>query len=307
VPCGAVEFHESSLSPLLGTLSIMNFRRLLVLGSVLYFPCAHAHEGRGHAGGKAPEKSSIETEFYLGKHGYYHGGVGLVAPLGGDFTLGISGHVVMEHTGATEVPSLEVELVRELSSGLEVEGFGFIYPKVEGKSALGGGLRATRSFSFGEVKVAPFFGPTYAHVEAEREETGELAGVGHLMLLGGVSLEAGPLTVTLLGTHSFYDDDPAGLETPVDLESMTHFTAYENNDGLARTTAAVELSYAFTECIALQLRYASMWFDDETRHAVALMPSFQIHPQVQLTAGVQLLRGGEAPNDLVFAGLMVTF
>ena len=155
--------------------------------------------------------------------------------------------------------------------------------------------------------MAPFFGPAYARVTAVEEATEEAVTVGHLMLLGGVTLEAGSVSVTLLGSHSFYNRDPSGLETPVDLESMTHFAAYENNDGFARDTAAVELAWEVTEWLTLHARYAAMWFDGETRHAVAFTPAVKIREHVELTGGVQLLRGGAVENDLIFGGLSVSF
>jgi uncharacterized membrane protein len=126
-------------------------------------------------------------------------------------------------------------------------------------------------------------------------------------LLAGVTLDAGPFSVTLMGSQSIYDRDPAGLETPVDLESMTHFAAYENNDGFARQTAAVEASWRVTPWLVFNARYAAMWFEAETRHAVALAPAVALGEHVELTAGVQWLRGGERENELLFTGLSVAF
>ena len=229
-------------------------------------------------------------------------------PLGEKLSLVLGTHLVREEAGAKEVPSFEAELIREFPHGLEMEAFGFGYPKVEQKQAWGMGVRATKHFALqGGMSVAPFFGPTYARIEAVEEATDREVTVGHLMLLGGLTLKAGPVAVTLLGSHSFYNRNPSGLETPVDLESMTHFAAYENNDGFARDTAAVELAWHVTQWLTLHARYAALWFDEETRHAVAITPAVMLGEHVELTAGVQLLRGGEVENDLSFFGVSVAF
>ena len=270
---------------------------------------ALAHESAGHPTRETGAVlTEIGTELYLGKHGYWHGGAALTVPLGSKLSLVLGAHVVREETGAKEVPSFEAELIREFAHGLEVEAFGFGYTKVERKQAWGVGVRATKRFALqGGLSVAPFFGPAYARVEALEEAKDEAVTVGHLMLLGGVTLEAGLVSVTLLGSHSFYNRDPSDLETPVDIESMTHFAAYENNDGFARDTVAVELAWEVTEWLTLHARYAAMWFDEETRHAVAFTPAVKLGEHVELTAGVQFLRGGEVENDLLFGGLSVSF
>ena len=277
---------------------------------LLLLPCAAAvaHESPGHPSEHGGTHAEFGTELYLGKHGYWHAGAAVSTPLGGRLSLALGAHMVREETGAKEVPSFQAELIREFEHGLEVEAFGFGYPKVEQKQAWGVGVRATKRFALqGGASVAPFFGPAYARVDAVKEATDEAVTVGHLMLLGGVTVEAGPVSVTLLGSHSFYQRDPSGLETPVDLESMTHFAAYENNDGFARNTAAVELAWKVTGWLTLHARYAAMWFDEETRHAVALTPAVKVGEHVELTAGVQLLRGGEVENDLIFGGVSVSF
>lgn len=285
-------------------------KKFAFLPLLVLLPCAavHAHESPGHPSEHGGSRATIGTELYLGRHGYWHTGAAISAPLGGKMSMVIGAHVVREETGAREVPSFQAELIRQFADELEVEAFGFGYPKVEQKQAWGVGVRATKRFALqGGVSVSPFFGPAYARVEAIGEATEGVVTVGHLMLLGGVTLEAGPVSVTLLGSHSFYSRDPSGLETPVDLESMTHFAAYENNDGFARNTVAVELAWEVTQWLTLHARYAAMWFDEETRHAVALTPAVKIGEHVELTAGVQLLRGGEVENDLIFGGVSVSF
>jgi hypothetical protein len=222
--------------------------------------------------------------------------------------LELGAHLVCEETGATEVPSFEAELIREFDGGWEIEAFGFGYSKVERKQAWGIGLRATKRFTLQDgISVSPFCGPAYARVRAGDETTEEIVTVQHTLALGGITVEAGPVTATFVGSHSFYDRDPAGLETPVDFESMSHFAAYENNDGFPQNSFAVEVAYEVTKWLTLHARYALLEFEEETRHAIAFTPAVKIGERVEITGGVQLLRGGEVENDLAFGGLSVSF
>jgi hypothetical protein len=266
------------------------------------------HEFPGHPTHDEAPFATIGSELYLGKRGYWHGGLGVAMPLGRSVTLEIGAHVVREERGAREVPSFEAELISHLAGGLELELFGFGYPEVEGRQAWGVGFRATKRFAFAhDIGIAPFFGPTFAHVRAEDATGKTIEPINHTLLLAGVTFDRGPLSATLIGSHSIYDRNPSGRETPVDLESMTHFPAYENNDGFARNTLAVEASWDVTAWLTLNARYAAMWFDDETRHAVTVAPAAKLGKHVEFTAGVQFLRGGEVENDLLFTGLSVSF
>lgn len=267
---------------------------------------AGAHEFPGH-----PEHDHVTTtlgaEFYAGRRGYWHAGAGAGTTLGKGVAIELGAHVVREETGAKEVPSFEAELIWEAGNGIELETFGFGYPKTGGRQAWGVGVRATKRFALQNGwSVAPFFGPAYANVRAE-EEGGGLATVRHTLLLGGATLEAGPCSFTLIGSHSFYSREVAGLETPVDFESMSHFAAFENNDGFPNNTLAVEAAWNVTEWLTLHARYAALIFDDETRHAIAITPAVKIGKRVEFTAGIQMLRGGVEENDLAFAGLSVSF
>ena len=286
----------------------MTPRCFLTVLFVAFCVRSFAHEFPGHAAHEHGVPTIIGSELYVGKRGYLHGGFGVSAPLGKNLSLEIGAHLVREETDATEVPSFEAEFIREFEGGWEVEAFGFGYSKVERKQAWGVGLRATKRFALQNgIAVSPFCGPAYAQVRALDEAAEEIVAVQHTLLLGGVTLEAGPVSVTLIGSHSFYDRDPAGLETPVDFESMSHFAAYENNDGFPRNTFAVEIDYEVTEWLTLHARYAVMEFDSETRHAVAFTPAVKLGERVEITGGFQLLRGGEVENDLAFGGLSVSF
>lgn len=279
--------------------------------TVLFLACcarSFAHEFPGHAAHEHGVSATLGSELYVGKRGYWHAGVGVSMPLGNHLSLEIGAHLVREETNATEVPSFEAELIREFEGGWELEAFGFGYSKVERKQAWGVGLRATKRFALQNgIVVSPFCGPAYAQVRAGDEAAEEIVTVQHTLLLGGVTLEAGPVSVTFVGSHSFYDRDPAGLETPVDFESMSHFAAYENNDGFPQNTFAVEIACEIAEWLTLHARYAVMRFDNETRHAIAFTPAVKLGERVEITGGVQLLRGGEVENDLVFGGLSVAF
>jgi hypothetical protein len=286
----------------------MFYRCVIFLGALGSWGTVFGVEARGHAGGKEPENAEIETELYIGRHGYWHGGLGAVVALGDDLKLGLGAHAQREELGATEVSYYNAELIAEFAGRLEVEAFGFVYPEVERLQAVGTGLRATKTFELEEDReLAVFFGPSYARARSVVEETDELETMHHLMLLGGVTLEAGPVFVRLIGSHSFYNRDPAGVETHVGLTDMTHFAAYENNDGFVRDTAAVEVAWSVNDWLTLHARYAAMWFEEETRHAVSLTPAVKLSERIELAAGVEWLRGGEGENDLAFMGLSFAF
>jgi hypothetical protein len=267
-----------------------------------------AVEARGHAGGKEPEPLEIESEMYIGRHGYWHGGLGAVIALAEDLKLGLGAHAQREELGATEVPYYNAEFIRDFGDGLEVEAFGFAYPEVERLQAWGTGLRATKTYEISEEREwAWFFGPSYARARSVVEETDELKTMHHVMLLGGVTLEAGPVFLRLIGSHSFYNDNPEGVETHVGLTDMTHFAAYENNDGFVVDTTAVEVAWSVNDWLTLNARYAAMWFEEETRHALSITPSIEVSERLEIEFGVEFLRGGEAENDLAFIGVSFEF
>ena len=196
-----------------------------------------AHEGTGRAGFKTPLEVEIESEIYTGRGGYLHGGLGAIIPLSEKQKIGIVGHFVREETGGAIFPSLGAEFVQDLGNGFDLEGYSFGYFPVEKQHAWAAGLRASRRFEQNDhLTIAPFFGPTFARVQAIDETTDRPATIDHLMLLGGVAVHAERFEFTLFCSHSFFSREPAGLETHVDLEEMTHFAAYENNDGFARNS-----------------------------------------------------------------------
>jgi hypothetical protein len=269
---------------------------------------AFAEEARGHAGGKEPENVEVESELYIGRHGYWHGGLGAVVALDEDWVLGLGAHAQREELGATEVSYYNAELIREFEGELEVEVFAFVYPEVERLQAVGTGLRGTKKFSLGdEQSLSLFFGPSYARARSVEEESDNLVTMHHLMLLGGITWDFGDVEVRLIGSHSFYNKNPEGVETHVGLTDMTHFAAYENNDGFVRDTAAVEVAWDVNAWLTLNLRYAAMWFEDETRHAISFTPAVKLGERVELESGVEFLRDGEGENDLFFIGVSVVF
>ena len=87
---------------------------------------------------------------------------------------------------------------------------------------------------------------------------------------------------------------------------MTHFAAYENNDGFAQNTAGAELSYSPTERLTLTARYAWIHYPEETRHSITFAPGFKFGGDFHVFAGVQLLRGGKE-NDLGIVGVSRSF
>ena len=267
-----------------------------------------AHEGVGRAGFKEPGGAEVETEFYVGQRGYLHGGLGAIVPLNATQKIGVVSHFVREETGGEIFPSLGAEFIQDLGSGFELEAFTFGYFPVEKQSAWALGMRGSRHMELGEsVSITPFFGPAYAQVRAIDETTESPVTMGHLMLLGGVGFEAGPVEGTVFASHSFFSRDPSGLETHVDLEEMTHFAAYENNDGFARNTVGGELTYTATDWLTLSARYALILYNDETRHSISFTPTININAKLAVFAGVQLLRGNGTDNDLVMTGAAFSF
>src|SRR6187401_2313547 len=81
-------------------------RLLPVLPLFIIGTPARAHEGIARAGLREPPETEIESEFYAGRGGYWHSGLGMVTPLGERLRLGIAGHAVREETGAAIFPSL---------------------------------------------------------------------------------------------------------------------------------------------------------------------------------------------------------
>lgn len=275
---------------------------------VLALTYCYAHEAVGRAGFKVPPTAEIEAEFYAGRRGYLHSGLGVVAPLNEKQKIGIVGHFVREETGGEIFPSLGAEFIHDFGSGFELEAFSFGYFPVERQSAWAVGLRGRRRFAFSDhTSITPFFGPAYAHVRALDEATASPVSIGHLMLLGGVAVEARPVEFTVFASHSFFSRDPVGLETRVDLEEMTHFAAYENNDGFARNTVGGELSYSPTDWLTLTGRYALILYEDATRHSFLVGPTVKLHTHLDVFAGVQFLRGDGADNDLVMTGVALSF
>ena len=267
-----------------------------------------AHEAVGRAGLKEPPGVEIETEFYAGKRGYLHSGVGVIAPLNKKQKFGIVGHFVREETGGGIFPSLGAEFIQDLGRGFELEAFSFGYFPVEKQSAWAVGLRGSRRFAFSDdVSITSFFGPACARVRALDEATESPVSIGHLMLLGGLAVETGPIEFTVFGSQSFFSREPVGLETHVDLEEMTHFAAYENNDGFARNTVGGELSYSPTDGLTLTGRYALILYPDLTRHSISFAPSVKLGAHLKVFAGIQLLRGDGRDNDLVMAGAAFSF
>ncbi len=281
---------------------------LSILAPVLAANVGFAEEAVGRAGFKKPIGIEIETEFYAGKRGYLHGGLGVITPLSEKQKLGIVGHFVREETGGEIFPSMGAEFIQELGGGFELEAYAFGYFPVEKQSALAVGFRGNRRFAFNDhVSISPFFGPAYARVRALNEATESPVSIGHLMLLGGIAVEAGPVDFTVFGSHSFFSRDPVGLETHVDLEEMTHFAAYENNDGFARNTVGAEFSYSPTDWLTLTGHYALILYEDETRHSFSFTPAVKLGPHLEMFAGVQFLRGDGTDNDLIVTGVAFSF
>ena len=293
-----------SLSALCSRLAL--FLSLVV--QAIFLASASAHEGTGRAGFREPHDVEVESEFYTGRRGYLHGGLGAIIPLSEKQKIGIVGHFVREETGGAIFPSLGADFVQDFGNGFDLEAYSFGYFPVEMQHAWAAGLRGSRRFAFNDhLTIAPFFGPTFARVQAIEEATAEPVTIDHLMLLGGVAVHAERFEFTVFASHSFFSRDPVGLETHVDLEEMTHFAAYENNDGFARNSAGVEIGFTATDRLRFTARYALILYEDETRHSISFTPAIKVNSQLEIFGGVQLLRGDGLENDLLVGGASFGF
>ena len=273
---------------------------------------SHSHEARGRGGHKheeGPEALEAEFESYFGRHGYYHAGLGLQMPLNERQKVGLITHLVREDSSSPWVSSLGAEYGLRLEPDVELEAFSFGYFPARDQDAWGIGLRARKGFEVSEaVHLSAFFGPTFAHVRALDDATGNSVHVDHTMLFGGVLIECEPIEVILFGSQSLFSRSPRGLESHVDLEEMTHFAVYENNDGLARNSAGIEARWEYNESLEFSARYAAIFFAGEsTRHSIMLSPAWQIAERLQIFGGVQFLRGGPGNNDIGFGGISLRF
>jgi hypothetical protein len=269
---------------------------------------ALAGEGNGTAVSNVPPGVELESEFYAGKGGYLHGGLVIAAPINDSQKLEINGHAVREHTGDDVFPSLGVNFEQDFLNGFGLTAYSFTYFPVDDQHAWAVGLRGSRRYSLrNEVTISPFFGPVYANVQALDKATKMPTNIDHLMLLGGVAVQSGKLEFTVFGSHSFFSRDPVGLETHVDLQEMTQFDAYDNNDGFARNSVGTEISYLLTDRITLAARYALILFDDGTRNSFAFVPSIKLGSRWEAFAGVQILRGDRTDQNLVTTGASFSF
>ena len=101
---------------------------LIALASSLAIPFVSAHEGTGRAGFKEPPGVEVEGEFYAGKRGYLHGGLGVITPLGDDQKIGVVGHFVREDSDGEIFPSLGAEYIRDLGDSRALSNAGHRSP-----------------------------------------------------------------------------------------------------------------------------------------------------------------------------------
>lgn len=117
-----------------------------------------------------------------------------------------------------------------------------------------------------------------------------------------------PIERNDFATHSFYSSLPAGLETAVDIEEMTHLAVYGNTDGFPYTSGGLQIGWSVTQRFGLNAHYAAMHFEDlKTRHSLLFTADFAVTQNWSLFAGVQFLRGGDRANDLLTSGVFVRF
>jgi len=263
---------------------------------------------------------TIEPELFVGQRGYIHGGFEFEKSINEKFELGLSVHVVRENSEGSFFPSVGVKLTTEITEGFELTAFTFGYLPVEDMYGLGVGVRIDKELAeisaFGSpAQVSVFISPAYSYVkgarelEVEGEEEAEIpATVNHYMLFGGVRLDAEPVSLVLFGSHSFFSGDPVGVETRVDLGEMTQTEVYENTDGFAGNSIGGEIEFELTDWLSVSTSYAVIWLEGlPKRRSFMVGPSFSIGEGLEIHGGLQLLRGGEADNNLGVIGLTLNF
>lgn len=269
-----------------------------------------AHEAPARAGHKEGERTvDIDTDFFSGRGGYLHTGIGVLVNLENQQRIGLTCHTVREETGKKVFPSLGAEFTRKFENGMELELFSFGYFPVESQHAWAVGARAQKDFEVGEhFSLTPFFGPTWANVRAFDDAANSTQDIGHLMMFGGLIFACHDVEASVFGSHSFFSRDPSGLETRVDLEEMTHFASYENNDGFAHDSVGTEINFQATSWLDVSIRYAAIFFQDEPAiHSMGVIARISIGEHVSVFAGPQWLRGGERHKDLIAAGFSLSF
>jgi len=263
---------------------------------------ARAQDRHGHGDGVGLE---AETEWFTGRRGYLHGGLGLIKSLGEHSSIGLTGHVVRESSGEPFAPSIGLELSHRLAPEWELEVLSFGLTPTTGQHAWAVGARVRREFDLGDDRTLTLFGgPTVARVRAEDGATGAFPHVTHWMAFGGIEWSQPHWRVAGFGSYSVFNRGVRGLDSRVDLEEMTHFIAYKNNDGFARATGGFEAAWTPTERWHFTARYAAIRLEGvRLRHAVMLAPAWHPVERAEVFVGVQWLLNGARGNELFAAGV----
>ncbi|MDQ3667440.1 MAG: hypothetical protein M3410_12855 [Acidobacteriota bacterium] len=175
-------------------------------------------------------------------------------------------------------------------------------PPVEDSHSDLGDTPAVKITSSGTVAAAAAATPA---VVEPLEPT--FAIVNQFMLVGGIKLDSAPFSVSVFGNQSFFSRDTGHLETPLDVEEMTHFVAHKNNSGFAKNSVGTEGSYSPLRWLKLSGGYSALWFQDlPLRHSAFIRPNF-IFGETEIFGGFQTLRGGHVGNNLGFVGIGFRF
>ena len=71
-------------------------------------------QGAGRAGLKEPGGVELESELYVGRGGYLHTGIGLIAGVGTGQSIGFVAHSVREESGGDYFPSIGAEFIHNI-------------------------------------------------------------------------------------------------------------------------------------------------------------------------------------------------
>ena len=119
-----------------------------------------ANEAASRSGLKELLGVQIESDFYAGKNGCLHGGLGIIAPLNANQNIGMVGHFVREEIDGEMFPCRGAEFIQDFGHGFELEPLSFGYLPVEKQNAWSVGLSGARRFTLNEhASITPFFGP----------------------------------------------------------------------------------------------------------------------------------------------------
>ena len=252
---------------------------------------------------------SIEPEYFRGKNGYQHTGLGMEILSPKTTYLAMNYHTSQEESDAPTYHSLGLTLGNSNINGNDISIFGFTYFKKEGKHANGIGIQFERTIlQLGkDASASIMFRPAFVNISAINENTDNTENINHTMLMSGLTMQYKLIDLSIFGTHSFFSKNPQSLETNVDMGELTGIEVYENNDGFPKNSIASIINFPLSERLTVSGQYAILWFEGQTpRHSIFPKMALSINSYFNIFFGMQWLRGGIKNDMLGFGGLSLT-